>query len=232
MTVLEELEKIDDDCDKHGIQFVKIDDAKAARDYGIDTIPSIVNFEKQIPNVYDGDLTDEDEILHWLLGQLESDEIEDVTDEMLDKLVKEGKTIAVLFCKLNNFYYSLNLINNFDFLDDNNDKKSQRVLSELENIDDECDALGVAFVKIDNADEAKEYGIEKLPKLLYFEKGIPTVYEGNLEDEQSLLKWLEKQTTTDEIEDITDEMLDLIIEKMPYVAVLFCKFFFFLLITL
>lgn len=232
MTVLEELEKIDDDCDKHGIQFVKIDDAKAARDYGIDTIPSIVNFEKQIPNVYDGDLTDEDEILHWLLGQLESDEIEDVTDEMLDKLVKEGKTIAVLFCKLNNFYYSLNLINNFNFLDDNNDKKSQRVLSELENIDDECDALGVAFVKIDNADEAKEYGIEKLPKLLYFEKGIPTVYEGNLEDEQSLLKWLEKQTTTDEIEDITDEMLDLIIEKMPYVAVLFCKFFFFLLITL
>lgn len=109
-------------------------------------------------------------------------------------------------------------------LDDNNDKKSQRVLSELENIDDECDALGVAFVKIDNADEAKEYGIEKLPKLLYFEKGIPTVYEGNLEDEQSLLKWLEKQITTDEIEDITDEMLDLIIEKMPYVAVLFCKF--------
>lgn len=140
----------------------------------------------------------------------------------------------MLFCfvSLINFYYPLNLINNFNFLDDNNDKKSQRVLSELENIDDECDALGVAFVKIDNADEAKEYGIEKLPKLLYFEKGIPTVYEGNLEDEQSLLKWLEKQTTTDEIEDITDEMLDLIIEKMPYVAVLFCKFFFFLLITL
>lgn len=104
MTVLEELEKIDDDCDKHGIQFVKIDDAKAARDYGIDSIPSIVNFEKQIPNVYDGDLTDEDEILHWLLGQLESDEIEDVTDEMLDKLVKEGKTIAVLFCKSRIFF--------------------------------------------------------------------------------------------------------------------------------
>lgn len=53
-----------------------------------------------------------------------------------------------------------------------------------------------------------------------------------MEDEQSLLKWLEKQTTTDEIEDITDEMLDLIIEKMPYVAVLFCKFNLFALGTL
>lgn len=53
--------------------------------------------------------------------------------------------------------------------------------------------------------------------------GIPTVYEGDLDDEDSLLKWLEQQTKSDEIEDITDEMMDLILEKMPYVAVLFCK---------
>lgn len=108
-------------------------------------------------------------------------------------------------------------------------------MEELENIDDECDALGITFVKIDNADEAKEYGIDRVPKLLYFEKGIPTVYEGKLENEDDLLKWLEQQTTSDEIEDITDEMLDLIIEKMPYVAVLFCKiwlFFFSLLARL
>lgn len=98
MIVLEELEKIDDDCDKHGIQFVKIDDASAAHEYGIDHIPAIVYFEKQVPNVYDGDLQDEEEMLHWLVEQLEKDEIEDVTDEMLDKLIKEGKTIAVLFC--------------------------------------------------------------------------------------------------------------------------------------
>ncbi|XP_055921450.1 uncharacterized protein LOC129952700 isoform X9 [Eupeodes corollae] len=202
MTVLEELEKIDDDCDKHGIQFVKIDDAKVAAEFGIDSIPAIVYFEKQIPNVYDGDLMDEDQILHWLLGQLESDEIEDVTDEMLDKLVKEGKVMAVLFY-------------------DNNDKKSQKVLEELENIDDECDSLGITFVKIDNPDEALEYGINKVPKLIYFEKGIPTIYEGNLEDEEKLLKWLEDQTSSDQIEDVTDEMLDLIVEKMSYVAVLF-----------
>ncbi|XP_064542438.1 uncharacterized protein hlk isoform X1 [Drosophila montana] len=202
MTVLEELEQIDDDCDKHGIQFVKIDDAKAAADYGIDSIPAIVYFEKEIPNVYDGDLMDEEQILKWLLGQLERDEIEDVTDEMLDTMIKEGRVIAVLFY-------------------DNNDKKSQKVLEELENIDDECDALGITFVKIDNPEEAVEYGINKVPKLIYFEKGIPTIYEGNLEDEEKLLKWLEEQTSSDQIEDITDEMLDLIIEKMPHVAVLF-----------
>lgn len=43
---------------------------------------------------------DEEQILHWLVGQLEKDEIEDVTDEMLDKMVKEGRVIAVLFCEL------------------------------------------------------------------------------------------------------------------------------------
>lgn len=50
---------------------------------------------------------------------------------------------------------------------------------ELENIDDECDANGIAFVKIDNDEEAKEYGIDNIPTLVYFEKKIPHVYEGN-----------------------------------------------------
>lgn len=54
MQVLAELENIDDDCDKHGIQFVKIDDDKVASEYGIDSLPAIVYFEKQIPNVFDG----------------------------------------------------------------------------------------------------------------------------------------------------------------------------------
>ena len=61
-------------------------------------IPAIVYFEKQIPNIYDGDLMDEEQILNWLVSQLEHDEIEDVTDEMLDKMVKEGRVLAVLFC--------------------------------------------------------------------------------------------------------------------------------------
>lgn len=99
MSALEELEHIDDDCDKYGIQFVKIDDDAAADEFGLDSLPAVVYFEKGIPNVYDGDLQEEDQFLEWLVQQLEKDEIEDVTDEMLDKLVNEGKNVAVLFCK-------------------------------------------------------------------------------------------------------------------------------------
>jgi hypothetical protein len=54
MQVLGDLETIDDDCDKHGIQFVKIDDDVAAKEFGIDDVPALVYFEKGIPNVYDG----------------------------------------------------------------------------------------------------------------------------------------------------------------------------------
>ncbi|XP_055609786.1 uncharacterized protein LOC129756793 isoform X6 [Uranotaenia lowii] len=200
--VLHELENIDDDCAKQGIQFVKIDDAKVSKEYGIDEIPAIVYFENEVPNVYDDDLSDEEQILQWLLSQLEKDEIEDVTDEMLDKLIKQGKSVAVLFY-------------------DNNDKKSDKILDELENIDDECDNLGINFVKMDDTEEAKDYGVTKFPKLVYFEQGVPTVFEGDLETEEEVLEWLERQTSSDEIEDVTDEMLDMIIEKMEHVAVLF-----------
>lgn len=72
---------------------------------------------------------------------------------------------------ISNYYY-------FFFLDDNNDKKSQKALNELENIDDECDALGIVFVKIDDEEEANLYGIEEVPALLYFENGVPTLYNG------------------------------------------------------
>ena len=47
-----------------------------------------------------GDLTVEEQVLDWLIHQVESDEIEDVTDEMLDMLIKRSKHLAVLFCKL------------------------------------------------------------------------------------------------------------------------------------
>lgn len=51
-------------------------------------------------------------------------------------------------------------------------------MAELENIDDECDQNHIAFVKMDNDAEAKEYGIDTLPTLVLFEKRIPHIFEG------------------------------------------------------
>lgn len=52
------------------------------------------------------------------------------------------------------------------------------MLAELENIDDDCDQHDIAFVKIDDDEEAKEYGLDNLPTLVLFEKGIPHIYDG------------------------------------------------------
>lgn len=43
-----------------------------------------------------------------------------------------------------------------------------RVLAELEKIDDDTDSFGVDFVKINDKRLAKQYGINKFPSLTYF----------------------------------------------------------------
>lgn len=43
-TVLAELEKIDDDTDSFGVDFVKINDKRQAKQYGIKTFPALTYF--------------------------------------------------------------------------------------------------------------------------------------------------------------------------------------------
>lgn len=58
------------------------------------------------------------------------------------------------------------LIERILFTDDKDQKKSQKVLAELENIDDECDQNDIAFVKIDDDKEAQEWGIDDIPTIV------------------------------------------------------------------
>lgn len=55
------------------------------------------------------------------------------------------------------------------------------MLSEIEHIDDEADGAGINFVKIDDKQMAKEYGVFALPAVLFFKMGTkdPVIYAGN-----------------------------------------------------
>lgn len=116
------------------------------------------------------------------------------------------------------------------------------------------DQNDIAFVKIDDDNEASEWGIEELPTMVLFERGIPHIYEGDLSkfvfsllitcpacclciiiqhlvllfhisvQEEELLGWLIHQKKHTEIPEVTDEMKDKLIETFPHVAVIFCKF--------
>lgn len=200
--VIAELENIDDECDQNNIVFVKIDNDDEAKEYGIDQLPSLVLFENKIPHLYEGDLTKEEELLGWLMHQKRHSEIPDITDEMMDKLIDDTKYLAVLFY-------------------DKDDKEDIRVLNELENIDDDLEKEGIVIVRIDNDAEAKEYGIDHLPTLIYFEDKIPSLYEGDLMNEDEVLQWLIEQKQTATIEEVTDEILDDLIQEHEYVVVYF-----------
>lgn len=52
--VLEELEKIDDDTDTFGVDFVKINDKRLAKQYGITKFPALTYFREKEPIIYDG----------------------------------------------------------------------------------------------------------------------------------------------------------------------------------
>lgn len=62
--------------------------------------------------------------------------------------------------------------------DDENDKKSRKILIELENIDDDCDDIGIDFVKISDEGIAQEYDIASMPAIVYFRHRFPQIYEG------------------------------------------------------
>ena len=49
--------------------------------------------------LFAGNLLAEEEVLDWLVHQVEEDEIEEVTDEMLDRLIGRTEHLAVLFCE-------------------------------------------------------------------------------------------------------------------------------------
>lgn len=182
-------------------------------------------FERGIPHIYEGDLMKEDDLLGWLIHQKRHSEIPEVTDEMKDKLIESTKHLAVIFCKFISIDWLIGivLISGIISIDDKDDKQDIRVLNELENIDDELEKEGIVIVRIDNADEAKEYGLDHLPTLIYFEEGIPSMYEGDLMNEEEVLEWLILQKDTATIEEVTDEILEDLIEDHEYV-VAYCKF--------
>lgn len=108
--------------------------------------------------------------------------------------------------------------------DDKEVDSSKDVLDDLENIDDDLDKLGIPFVKIDDDSIAKDFGIlDELPALVYFEEEIPSVYEGDLHNEEKALKWIVKQAQEDTIEEVTEEMLDYLVKDKEYVLVFYGK---------
>lgn len=64
--------------------------------------------------------------------------------------------------------------------DKEGDKKSQKVLAELENIDDECEEKDIDFVKTSDEGIDKEYALASLPALVFYRNKFRKIYDGTM----------------------------------------------------
>lgn len=105
-----------------------------------------------------------------------------------------------------------------------------KVLKELENIDDELDETGIVFVTTEDTFLAKKHGIKSFPTLAFFRNKEPLIFKGDLDDEDEVLSWITDENTLEipgKIEEVNSRMLENILEENDYVVVFFCRFFYF-----
>ena len=168
-------------------------------------IPSLVYFENGVPSVYTGDLKNPDTILGWITQELQQQIIKEVTEDVMESVQDRREFVATIFYNK----------------DDPNDLN---ILDALETIDDECKDNDINVIKISDAKLWESLGIEDSPVLVYYENDVPFVYPhqgSGLTNVGTVQDWLITQRNTAAIEEVTDAMLDDIIEGHDYVAVLF-----------
>lgn len=112
------------------------------------------------------------------------------------------------------------------FADPEGDKKSQKILNELENIDDECEEKDIDFVKTSDNGIETEYDLPSLPALAFYRHKFRTIYTGDLMNEDEILKWVLEliEATPDMIESVDRRTLQVLINEIDHLAVFFCKF--------
>ena len=99
LETLTELENIDDDVERQKIKMSKTTDASFAEEVGVETYPALVFFKDGVPNLYEGDLGVEEEVLDWLTEMKVESHIELITRPMLETMVEETQYLAVFFCE-------------------------------------------------------------------------------------------------------------------------------------
>ena len=96
-----------------------------------------------MPSLFTGDLMDTDDVFDWITKNQASSVIEEVTDEILEELIKDHEYVAVFFrgtC-------------------DEEEDDCDAVLGKLESIDDELDEIGILIVTTPDKEVSRENGM-------------------------------------------------------------------------
>ena len=147
----QDVDSIDDNLKERSISVVKTRNQDQIDMYEIDILPKLVYFEAEIPTFWPDELplTGNETILKWIEKCQDSDVIEDITEDMLEKLIANTDMIAV-------FFYNKR---------ERGEYESQ--LEGLESIDDDLDSFELPFVKISSRQIAGDFGFDEVADLYH-----------------------------------------------------------------
>ena len=206
--VLYTMEGLDKFLDGKDIKMVSISQKGIEKEYGLYGSPILVYFKTNIPRLFKGDLGDEAEFMKFVEDSIEADDIEEVNGDVLDSLINRLPNIAAVFY-------------------DSEDTAQMDIIKSLESIDDDCSNYGIPLVKIDDVVKGREeFGLDKLPALLYWKDEVPSLYEGEAASTQEVLDWIVSRKAGDTIELVTEEILEDMVDKFEYIVAYFqpyCK---------
>ena len=201
--VLYTMNDLDLALDEKAIKMVSIDEKQIEKQYGLHGSPLLVHFNGNIPREFEGDLAEEEEFTKFILESLDKTDIEEVNGDVLDSLISRLPNLAAVFY-------------------DSDDEKDLKIMTELENIDDDFDKNGIPLVKVDDTTKAKdEFGLDKLPAVLYWKGEIPNMFPGDISNTESLLAWVVSAKSEDTVELVTEEILEDMVDKFQYVVAYF-----------
>ena len=154
----------------------------------------------KVPSLFTGDLSDADDVFDWISKNQASSVVEEVTDEILEELIKDHEFVAVFFrgpC-------------------DEEEDDCDAVLAKLESIDDDLDEIGILIVTTADKEVSRENGELKYkcnefiyhqtfiftdliewPALTMFRNGMIVTYNEDVQQatEKQLHDWLTSEDT-------------------------------------
>ena len=126
--------------------------------------------------------------MDWLINNRgtgdDSERLEEVTSQNLEAMTSTSEGMVVLFCKFifekNQEINLINYKNNIYLIisDDTDSRKAENLLEVMEQIDDDVAKHGIQFVKCSEEGAAEQYGVARLPSLVFFKNDLPSLYEG------------------------------------------------------
>ena len=109
----------------------------------------------------------------------------------------------------------------FVFFYDQDDSRSKKIIKVLEQVDDDLDEENINLVKCSDDDVDETYGIGYLPRLVYFQRGIPEAYDGDETKSEAIVAWAKEEVADEGLVTVNRAILDRLVEKFDHLGGIF-----------